>query len=489
MSGYFNPDPEVWDVVVVGAGAAGLAAALEARKTGRSVLVLEKMGSIGGNSALSQGRCSVPNTPVQRNLGVVDSPDLMALDISRVSYVAWPERIRYFVDHALETWEWTRSELGVHWRMDAVDQIKDQSVPRVMQLNPASGMSLMYPLVERCQALGAVVRLNSQTTRLLRTGDEERVVGVRVVAPDEAGKLREHPVLARCGVILATGGFAADHDMVAVQNWRLAQEASTAAQPGATGEMMREAGRIGAFLLHMQYIHCIPECSPDERGLGPAANFNRFCSAPQGMWVVRETGRRFVNEMGWGETITNAMLSVMVRGEKCISLADLHAVEHPESNFLTPQEVDNLVVRGRVLRFDSLAAAARHYEMPLAALEEEITLYNQAVQKKEKRDAWGRPISSRAQPMEAAPWYGCRLIPKVQQCAGGLAIDTEGRVLGVTDDEPMPGLFAAGEVTGGFSGVAHLTECGLMEAMTMGRRAGRTCADAEPQLTPLSETY
>lgn len=487
--GYFDPDPEVWDVVVIGAGSAGLAAALEARKIGRSVVVLEKMGGIGGNSALSQGRCSVPDSPVQRQLGIVDSPDLMAQDIDQVGYVSWPERVRCFVDNALSAWEWTRQELGVHWRMDAVDQIKNQSVPRVLQLDPASGVSLMYPLSERCQALGVIFRLNSKAVRLLRAGADGRIVGVLVETIDAAARLHRHAVLARCGVVLASGGFAADHSMVAIQNWRLAQQASSAAQPGATGEMMREAGRVDAFLLHMQYIHCIPECSPDERGLGPASNFNRFCAAPQGLWVVQETGRRFINEMGWSESLTNAMLTVMVQGQKCISLADRQAVEHTESNFFTTADVESLVARGRILRFDSLAEAAANYSIPLAALQAEISSYNNALLTGQKKDSMGRTISKKAEPMGQAPWYCSRLIPKVQQCAGGVAIDVDARVLSVVDDKPIEGFFAAGEVTGGFSGVAHLTECGLMEALVFGRRAGRNCAMRTASTVPLSQTY
>lgn len=487
--GYFEPDPEVWDVVVIGAGSAGLAAALEARKVGRSIVVLEKMGGIGGNSALSQGRCSVPDSPVQRQLGIVDSPAQMAQDINRVAYVSWPQRVRCFVSNALDAWEWTRQELGVHWRMDAVDQIKNQSVPRVLQLDPASGVSLMYPLSERCQALGVIFRLNSKAVRLIRTGSEGRIAGVWVETIDAMGKKHRHAVLARCGVILASGGFAGDRNMIAIQNWRLAREASSAAQPGATGEMMQEAGRVNAFLLHMQYIHCIPECSPDERGLGPASNFNRFCSAPQGLWVVQETGRRFINEMGWGESLTNAMLAVMVQGQRCISLADQKAVEHTESNFFSAADVESLVTRGRILRFESLAEAAANYGIPLSALQEEISSYNSALLTGKKQDSMGRVISKKAEPMGQAPWYCSRLIPKVQQCGGGVAINEEGYVLSVIDDEPIEGFFAAGEVTGGFSGVAHLTECGLMEALIFGRRAGRNCALRIPHLVPLSQTY
>ena len=82
------------DVVIVGSGAAGLAAAVEARKAGSSVIVLEKMGSIGGNSGISQGLMSVPGTPVQEKLGIHDSPDLFAADMLTESYCGHPGRIR-----------------------------------------------------------------------------------------------------------------------------------------------------------------------------------------------------------------------------------------------------------------------------------------------------------------------------------------------------------------------------------------------------------
>ena len=258
------PEEETFDVVVVGSGAAGLAAALEARKAGAEVIVLEKMGSIGGNSVISQGLAAVPGTPQQSEAGIGDNPELMFNDLIKVTKISHPHRIALLTENALATWQWTIDELGVHWSR-GVEYDYGHSVRRCVAL-ANQGEALMNPLAERVSALGVSVRLNTRVTGFL-TDDTGRVTGVTAHVTDTAGL---HPVTikARKAVVAAAGGFGADIAMRQMQSWRLGPGISTTTQPGSTSEVIRALSDIGAWVIHMQYIHCMPEACADEKGGG-----------------------------------------------------------------------------------------------------------------------------------------------------------------------------------------------------------------------------
>ena len=122
---------ETFDVVVIGSGFAGLAAAIEARQAGASVCVLEKMRTIGGNSIINGGILGVPGSPMQQREGLEDSPELMARDmLQEGAGLNHPEKVLHLCQQALPTWEWTIKELGVEWVEERVAQEGGHSVPR-----------------------------------------------------------------------------------------------------------------------------------------------------------------------------------------------------------------------------------------------------------------------------------------------------------------------------------------------------------------------
>lgn len=468
------PEEETFDVVVVGSGAAGLAAALEARKAGAEVIVLEKMGSIGGNSVISQGLAAVPGTPQQSEAGIGDNPELMFNDLIKVTKISHPHRIALLTENALATWQWTIDELGVHWSR-GVEYDYGHSVRRCVAL-ANQGEALMNPLAERVSALGVSVRLNTRVTGFL-TDDTGRVTGVTAHVTDAAGL---HPVTikARKAVVAAAGGFGADIAMRQMQSWRLGPGISTTTQPGSTSEVIRALSDIGAWVIHMQYIHCMPEACADEKGWGSAWKFNQYCAATQGLWVVQETGRRFVNETADNTTRTNAVLGVISAGEHCLAVADARAAAHPRSALFKKSDVEALVQRGFVLKYATLSELASDLGVPLIPLQDEISRINETLAANDPNDYLGRVLSPTNELIGEGPWYACRFAAKVQLCGGGVAIDSQARVLSVTDDAPVPGLFAAGEITGGLNGEARLSSCGLIDALTVGRIAGRNAAAA-----------
>lgn len=289
-----------------------------------------------------------------------------------------------------------------------------------------------------------------------------------------------HPVTikARKAVVAAAGGFGADIAMRQMQSWRLGSGISTTTQPGSTSEVIRALSDIGAWVIHMQYIHCVPEACADEKGWGSAWKFNQYCAASQGLWVVQETGRRFVNETADNTTRTNAVLGVISAGEHCLAVADARAAAHPRSALFKKSDVEALVQRGFVLKYATLSELASDLGVPLIPLQDEISRINETLAANDPNDYLGRVLSPTNELIGEGPWYACRFAAKVQLCGGGVAIDSQARVLSVTDDAPVPGLFAAGEITGGLNGEARLSSCGLIDALTVGRIAGRNAAAA-----------
>ena len=159
---------EQWDVVVIGSGVAGLSAAVEARKSGASVLVLEKMGSIGGNSVLSDGQVAVPGTAMQKYLGIKDSPELFAKDLRRLGRINHPWRVETLARNAKDAFEWTQTEFGVRWLKDRVEYDFDQSLSRCALLEGGSSMALVYPMADRAKNLGVELRVHHRVIRLIQ---------------------------------------------------------------------------------------------------------------------------------------------------------------------------------------------------------------------------------------------------------------------------------------------------------------------------------
>ena len=153
-------------------------------------------------------------------------------------------------------------------------------------------MGLVLPMLQRARTIGVEIRLRTKALHLLTDPDDGgRVTGVLAEDTATGEKIRFR---AKKGVVLASGGFGADIPMRQMLNWRLSERVGTTTQPGSTSEMLRDAARIGAWLIHLEYIHCVPDASPDEKGWGTAWQFSRYCASPFGFWVSKNTGERFV---------------------------------------------------------------------------------------------------------------------------------------------------------------------------------------------------
>jgi flavocytochrome c len=465
-----------FDVIVVGSGFAGLTAAIEARNAGASVVVLEKMNAVGGNSVISDGGIAAAGTDLQVKHGISDTPDDLYADMLKAGLgINYPELVRIVVDQAADVFEWSRQYLGVEY-LDRVDIFGGHSVPRCYTAKNVSGATIIKKMVEKLDQLGIEVRLQTCLKGIIRDGDG-RVCGVRVQRgyPGQVVKPGEdHLIKARRGVILATGGFSSDIPFRSAQDPRLTGIIDSTNKPFATAETLIAALKIGAAPVQLSRIQLGPWASPDEKGYGVGPRFSEYIVFQYGIIVDPATGHRFINELADRRSLADQLLTI---GHPCIGLADAAAVE------VSGWTIEKCLQKGVVHAFDSLEAAATFYQIPGIQLAATVDRFNAGVKAGADPD-FAKPLLASAGPIQTPPYYGVRLWPKVHYTMGGLRIDTQGAVIDL-EGQPIQGLYAAGEITGGIHGASRLGSCSITECLVFGRITGRQAASQKPddQLT------
>ena len=463
-------DAEV-DVVVIGGGFAGLAAAIEAQNNGASVTVVEKMKAAGGNSAISDGGIAAAGTPAQRAAGIVDSPDLMYEDMLRAGLgLNYPALVREIADRSVETYQWSADYLGVPY-LDRIDQFGGHSVPRCYTANGVTGSTIIRHELAKLSELGVEVRLQTQFKGFV-LDEAGCIAGIRVrqgydFKDSRAGT--DGSIRARRAVVLATGGFGADVTFRSMQDPRLTQEIDTTNVAFARAEALIEALRIGALPVHLSHIQLGPWGSPDERGYGDGPRFADYILFQYGLIVSPVTSGRIVNELGDRKTVADAILGT---GHPCIGIADERAVTQ------SGWSIERALSKGVVKTFDSLSDLASHYGLDDVALSSTVEKFNSCVERGHD-DEFGKPIIENAGRLENPPYYAMRLWPKVHHTMGGVGIDVNARVLDL-EGHPIPRLFAAGEVAGGVHGACRLGSCAITDCLVFGRIAGRSAAQEHP---------
>lgn len=284
-------------------------------------------------------------------------------------------------------------------------------------------------------------------------------------------------IKASKAVILCHGGFGADVNYRMKHDPKLTDKFDTTNQPGATSELWREASRIGGNLIQADWIQCGPWNSPEEKGMGVALYFAQGAAATQGIWIDCATGKRFVNELANRKIRADAVITNNNKGHTCIALADQTAVDLTIQKS-RPGILDKQLERKVVHKFTTLEDLAKQYNVPMDALQATIADYNKH-QAEGTPDEMGRKIYKGAQAIGTGPWSCSILSPKVHHCMGGLETNSKGQVIDVSSDKPIPGLYAAGESTGGVHGAVRLGSCAVLDCLANGRIAGRNAAQEQ----------
>ncbi len=464
-------NPPSWDaeadIIIIGSGFAGLAAAIEAKNASRSVMVLEKMKGYGGNSTISDGVFAAAGTSMQAEREIEDSPQLMYADMLKAGLgLNHPELVRAVAENANNVFQWTIDYLGVKYQ-DRVDQFGGHSVARCYTPHNRSGSAIIKQMVLKLKELEVPIRTKVFLQNILKDS-EGKVCGVRVregyTYPDENSGVPK-TIKAHRAVILTSGGFANDVDFRTSQDPRLGREIKSTNKYSTTGEALREAIRIGAMPVQLSWIQLGPWACPDEKGYGIGPDFASYIAFPFGILVDPETGNRIVNELADRKIRADAILE---KGHPCIAIIDekgLEASGHP---------IDHCLKKGIVKKFEQIDAVAGHYQIPTRALKDTLKTFNTCVTNK-LDEAFGKPILPNASPLTHPPYYGMRVWPKVHHTMGGVLINAKAQVLDLSK-KPLKGFYAAGEVTGGVHGGCRLGSCAIPDCLVFGRIAGRNAA-------------
>ncbi len=458
---------EAADIVVIGSGFAGLAAAIEARNAGASVIVIEKMKAFGGNSIICDGGIAAPGTSLQKKFGITDSPDIMYRDMLKAGLeINYPELVRVLVDNAKLAFEWSRDYLGVEY-LDRVDTFGGHSIPRCYTAKNISGSTIIKKQIGKLEELGVKVKTEICFKNFVQ--NQKGIVNGIVAKADYDYKNpdqgRDIHIKAKKGVILASGGFGSDIAFRTAQDPRLTENIDTTNKPFATAEALKAALRIGAAPVHLPYIQLGPWASPDEKGYGDGPMFSEYVVFQYGVIVDPVTGRRFVNELSDRKTLSDKILS---SGHPCIGIADSKSVVESGWN------IDCCLRKGVVKEFGKLKELAAFYNIQYEKLKDTIQFFNKSFEGGVDR-SFDKPLLEKAGPISNPPYYGIRLWPKVHHTMGGVRINVRGEVIDL-DGNIIEGLYAAGEVVGGIHGASRLGSCAITDCLVFGRIAGKNAA-------------
>ncbi|MGI5172823.1 flavocytochrome c [Treponema sp. OMZ 840] len=458
------PEPDIttysYDVIVIGAGGAGLTAALTAREKGARVAVLEKNGFAGGNTQISGGALSVPGTDLQMQKGIRDSPEQFIQDI-----VAGGDNknditlIEILTKNALGSYEWLRDNIGVAFQQNHVRQFGGHSVPRTYIPEENSGDAIIRPLLKKCEDLNIDFFYNTKAVKLIR--NYEAVNGI--IAKNNKTTITFY---ASRGVILATGGFGANLAMREQYNPNFGKKYKTTCLLSSSGDGITMAQEAGAKIIDMEYIQVYPACNPLNGTISYVANA-RF----DGAVLVNKEGKRFTDEGGRRDVISQAILAqtdgcaYLVWGNEIESIGkmtELHAIEYK-----------NLEKNKLIIKADSLKEAAAFFGIDEKAFSAEIEKFNTFAANKKDTD-FNKTGALRK--IETGPFFIQKVSPATHHTMGGLAINEKAQVKSA-DGGFIKGLYAAGEVTGGIHGTNRLGGNAITDIITFGRIAGQNAAE------------
>ena len=459
-------DEEV-DCLVIGSGFAGLAAAIEAKLAGCSVIILEKMKGFGGNSTISGGGIAAAKTKLQRNAGIEDSSELMYADmLAAGKSLNQPELVRTLTENSGETFEWTIDTLGVEYQ-NRVYRSGGHSVSRCYLTKNRSGSAIIKKQLAKVEVLGMKVRTQVCLEHILKAPDG-RVCGIQArskyIYPH---KTSGNPIYikAKKAVILAAGGFASDVNFRTSLDPRLSSDVECTNKKATTADALKSAIQAGALPVHLSRIQLGPWASPDEKRVGGGADFSSYAVFPYGILINPLNGSRFINELADRQARTDAILKV---GKPCIGIAD-------ENGLVTSGvHIEKSLRKGVVSKFSRIRDVAENYQLPLSPFTDTIKRFNAHFKFGSDKD-FAKSLLPDAKPLNKPPYYCIRLWPKIHYTMGGILINNKAQVLDVSK-QPIPGLYAAGEITGGVHGAGRLANCATIDCLVFGRIAGQHAA-------------
>ena len=487
------------DVVVVGAGGAGMTAAITAAAEGKSVVILESQSMVGGNSVRATGGMNAGKTVyqdenefgesagVEKTLktaaekyadnetitalaktvseqwaayqanptGYFDSVELMELDtMIGGKGINDPELVETLCANSADAIDWL-DEHGI--TLHNVSSFGGASVKRIHRPVNAEGKtvsvgSYMIPLLqENCEKAGVKMMLDTTATEIL-TDANGAAVGVKAT-----GASGETVTVNAKAVVLATGGFGANLDMVVKYKPELKGFMTTNA-PGIQGQGIEMAEAIGAATVDMDQIQIHPTVEANTAALITEG------LRGDGAILINEEGQRFIDEVGTRDVVSAA--EIAQTGSYSWLVVDQAMVD-------ASSVIQGYIKKGYTVTGATYEELGKAMGVDAAAFAETMEKWNGYVEAKNDPD-FGR--TSFANPLNTAPYYAVKVTAGVHHTMGGLKINANTEVLN-EKGEVIPGLFAAGEVTGGVHGANRLGGNAVADFTVFGRIAGAAASD------------
>ena len=448
-----------FDVVVLGAGIAGLSAATSLAEAGLQVILLEKQSGHGGSSSMSGGWFAFSGTEEQRDAGIHDSMKTFYEDLLSVgNFENDRELLHAYLENQKDAYLWLRNK-GVTF-----SELEMSSGQTVARSHLSALKDVLDILMQDFVSAGGDFRPNHRARSLIRT-DSGPVRAVVTESP-----LGTQVFNARLGVVIASGGFSRGTDLLKI----FAPE-QLAGMPygglGSAGDGLKMAWKLGAGLADMAHISSTYGSHP-ETGM----EFHELLTAFYfGAIIVNRRGNRFIDESLSYKTIGAAALQQPEGLGFQIFDASIRAKSVPG---VPLKDIDKLEEIGHLFKADSLAELAEISGLHAGNLQRTVHSYNDAV-KSGVEDTFGRTGLSmgagRLVPIETAPFYAYPAKSLMTSTYGGVTVTPEGKVVDV-DGEVIHGLYAVGEVTGGFHGAAYMTGTSLGKGLIFGRVVARSLA-------------
>ena len=492
------------DVIVVGGGGAGLAAAVTASQAGASVIVVEKAATLGGNTVICGGYMQsaaqeflqyAPMTEsqiqsVEEYIALEPKCERMAgwqqavrekfdaylasgsqnlFDCTELhmihtyvggDYLGDPELIEMMCNGAIDTLAWLQGQ-GLEFKPTTMSIVGSIWQRCKTALNYSSGNGYITTMKNTIEtdALPVEYVFNCRAEHLIT--ENGRVTGVEASLPDGT----PYTFRANKGVILACGGFSANVEMRQKYDeiWgNLGPDVPTTNTATITGDGIVMGLEVKAALEGMGQIQLLPLADP-QTGASNSIVGNGTCP------YVNQEGVRFIDESGRRDVLAAAILAQT--GSYCYVLST------PQNANLTDAganiygiPVQDLVDRGLVFIADTVPELAEMIGVPADALVKTVEDYNTAVANNNDPLTGRKIFSDNSALQMEGPFYACKRAPAVHHTMGGLKVNNKNQVVS-EDGNVIPGLYAAGEVTGGFHGSNRLGGNAVAEVLTTGRNA------------------
>lgn len=450
------------DIVVVGAGGAGLTASLSALQNGAKVVLLEKMSFAGGASSMAGAGTTATGSKWLAEDGVEDSPEKLKADLLANGHNFNHEpTVDIFVNTVGEAFDWLVDPEGANVEYQRPTTSRTYS-------GVGRGAGVVKTLLEHVEEAGGQVLMSTPATELIIT--DGKVTGVKA-----EGEKEVYTINAKA-VILATGGFGANDDLVPEEF----QKFVYAGAAGATGDAIEMTKAVDADLINMEFVNVQPNSIVLPSGLGQYCNPGVGGSyKTSGAFIVNEKGERFANEQGNAYDLIQAMkeneASYLILDQASFDAFNAGMegskiyTEDDVKTWLENNGSSNPVMVGG----DSLEDVGKVLNLPEGALTAAAEKYNQDVDS--KTDEFGRDLSLKIS--DDGPYYAVQMWLRYYATLGGLHVNENMAVLN-TSQEPVKGLYAAGEVVGGLEGDIYLGGSLFGWAMTSGYKAGTSVSEA-----------